>query len=394
MILTYSYKLYLNASQEKALGRWLRTCAWIYNRALEQRSKAYKRRKESVTYQDQQALLTEWRSRMDNLRLVPVAFERDALRRVDRGMKAFFRRLRAGQKPGFPRFRAQRRYRSLECLAVAKYLHGDRMRIPNLGLVRCRGRLLPVGKQRGLRIIHRETGWYAQIILDNGVQATLREPKTTIGIDVGLESFATLSNGEQIENPRFARKAERKVRALQRRVSRRKKGSKNRRKTVQRLARQHERIASQRRSFCHQEARKIVNRFDLIAFEKLNVKGLAAGMLAKSVHDAAWGMFLNFIVYKAENAGRLAVPVKASGTSQECPSCGAVKKKSLSERVHSCDCGLECHRDVASAKVILARAIRGNGRVTLVEEPASTHPLGAGEQVDPMKQVNVPFVAR
>jgi putative transposase len=375
MILTYSYKLYLNASQEKALERWMRICAWIYNRALEQRIKAYERREESISYQTQQALLTEWRGRIDNLRLVPVAFERDALRRVDRGMKAFFRRCRAGQKPGFPRFRSCRRYRSLECLAVANYLQGARVRIPNLGLVRCRGRLLPVGKQRGLRIIHRESGWYAQIILDNGVQVASRELQTSVGIDVGLASFATLSTGEKIENPRFGRKAQQKTRSLQRRVSRRKKGSANRRKAVQRLARQHERVASQRRSFCHDEARKIINRFDLIAFENLSIAGMVHGNLARSIHDAAWSLFLFCLIFKAENAGKSTVAVNPRGTSQECPRCGAVAKKSLSEREHICPCGARLCRDHASAQVILARALGGNrGTNSRVEEPASTGP--------------------
>ncbi len=378
MILTYSYKLYLNTSQEKTLERWLRTCNWIFNRALEQRIKAYERRKESVSYQDQQALLTDWRGRMDSLRLVPVTFERDALRRVDRGMKAFFRRVKAGQKPGFPRFKPFRRYRSLECLAVAKYLQGDRIRIPNLGLVRCRGRLLPIGKQRGLRIVHRESGWYAQIILDNGVTISPREPQTSVGIDVGLASFATLSTGDKIDNPRFARKAERKTRALQRRASRKKKGSANRRKAVQRLARQHERVASQRRSFAHAEARKIVDRFDLIAFENLNIAGMVHGNLARSIHDAAWSLFLFCLIFKAENAGKSTVAVNPRGTSQECPRCGAVAKKSLSEREHVCPCGTRLCRDHAAAQVILARALRGNGGLnSLVEEPASVAPLVA-----------------
>jgi putative transposase len=378
MILTYSYKLYLNASQEKTLERWMRTCNWIFNRAIEQRIKAYQRRKESVSYNDQQALLTGWRDRMDGLRLVPVAFARDALRRVDRGMKAFFRRVKAGQKPGFPRFKSFRRYRSMECLAVAKYLRGDKIRIPNLGLVRCRGRLLPVGKQRGLRIIRRESGWYAQIILDNGVQVTPREPQTSVGIDVGLESFATLSNGDKIQNPRFARKAERKMRALQRRVSRRQKGSTNRRNAVQCLARQHERVASQRRSFAHAEARKIVDRVDLIAFEKLTIQNMVKNhKIARSIMDAAWGFFAFCLTFKAANAGKLAIGVDPRGTSQTCPDCGAVQSKSLSERVHACSCGLTIDRDEAAARVILARAVAGKRGKSRVEEPTNTVPLVA-----------------
>jgi putative transposase len=375
MILTYQYKLYPNAAQAKTLERWLRKCCWIYNRALEQRIKAYKRRKESVSYYDQQALLTEWRGRIDELRLVPLAFERDALRRVDRGMKAFFRRVKAKQKPGFPRFRPWRRYRSMECLGVATYLRGDRIRIPNLGLIRCRGRLLPIGKQRGLRIIHRETGWYAQIILDNGLTPEAKPAHSSVGVDVGLESFATLSSGEKIDNPRFARVAERKLRGLQRRVSRRKKGSKNRRKAITRMARHHERIAAQRRSFAHEEARKLVNRFDLIGFENLTITNMVkCHKFARSIMDAAWGFFAFCLVYKAANAGKQAIGVDPRRSSQECPWCGKIVPKVLSERRHQCECrpGVVIDRDHAAGMVIEARALAGKRGESLVEATTDT----------------------
>ena len=153
MIKTFQYKLYPNHAQIKTLERWIGVCCWTYNRALEQRIKSYKRRKESIGYNQQQKLLTLWRSRMESMRAVPCHFERDALRRVDRGMKAFFLRVKAGKSPGFPRFRSHHRYNSLECLVVGAYLKGDRIRIPNMGTIRCRGRLLPEGTQRALRVI-------------------------------------------------------------------------------------------------------------------------------------------------------------------------------------------------------------------------------------------------
>ena len=126
MIRTFQYKLYPNQAQIKTLERWIGVCCWVYNRALEGRIKAYKRRNENVNYNAQQAMLTGWRARMQSLRAVPCVFERDALRRADRGMKAFFRRVKAGNsKVGFPRFRSRHRYNSLECLAPSNYLKGD-----------------------------------------------------------------------------------------------------------------------------------------------------------------------------------------------------------------------------------------------------------------------------
>jgi putative transposase len=360
MFRSVEMKLYLTSAQESTLQSWLRTCCWLYNRALEQRIKAYKRRGEAITYNKQCAFLTGLRRRIPSLKAIPVEFERDALRRVDRGMQAFFLRCREGQKPGFPRFRSHRRYNSLECLVSDTYVRPGRLLfVPKLGLVHFRaGNQSISSKQKLLRIIRRASEWFAQVLVDGEQQPPPKVPiRDTVGIDVGLEVFATLSNGEKIDNPRFLRMSERKLRFAQRRLSRCRKGSQNRRKAIRQVARIHERVAAQRKDFAHRESRKIINRFDLIAFEKLNVKGLATGKLAKSVHDAAWSMFTRFVAYKAEYAGRHAVPVDPRGTSQECPSCGAVTPKKLSERTHRCPCGLIIDRDEASAQVILARAL-------------------------------------
>ena len=382
MISTFEYKLYPNKSQVQALDRWLGVCCWIYNRALEMRIKAYRRRCEHLAFNNQSAVLTAWRSRMDWIRAVPVNFERDALRRIDQGFQGFFRRLKAGQKPGFPRFRSRHRYNSLEYAAMGRYLVGDRIRVPGMGRIRCRGRLLPEGEQRMLRIIRRASGWYAQIVLDDGQQPPATHPvESAVGIDVGLTHFAALSDGTTIENPRFGRKAANKLRALQRRVSRRQKCSERRRKAVVALVRQHERVADQRRNFCHQHTTALVRKYDLIAVENLNIKGLARTRFAKSILDAAWGTFLNQIFVKAASAGRTAVAVDPRGTSQTCPDCGAIAKKELSERTHSCDCGLICDRDVASARVILARALGDTGAIRAGTDSTSDRQLVAVSQV-------------
>jgi putative transposase len=389
MIQTFQYKLYPNQAQSKTLERWLGVCCWVYNRALEHRKKAYLRRAEHTSYNDQQAMLTGWRTRMDSLRAVPCVFERDALRRVDRGMKAFFRRLKAGgEKPGFPRFRSRHRYNSLECLAVGKYLLGNHIRIPNLGKIRCRGRLLPDGIQRALRVICRASGWYAQILLDDGKTPPESLPAdTAIGIDVGLNTFAALSDGTMIPNPRFGRKSAAKLRAVQRRVSRRVKGSNRRRKAVKALVRQHERIADQRKYFCHEHSTALVRQYALIGFENLNIKGMARTRFAKSIYDAAWGMFTAQIVSKAEWAGKRSVAVNPRRTSQECPWCGAIVKKKLSEREHRCPCGCTKNRDHASAQVILARALAESGATRPWRDPAADRQLVVASQAGPLKRV-------
>jgi putative transposase len=362
---TFERKIYPSIAQAKTLDGWLRTCCGIYNLALEHRIKAYRRRDESVTYNQQQGLLTKQRARIERLRLVPAQFERDALRRVDRGFRGFFRRLKSGKKPGFPRFRAWQRYRSLEYAAMGNYFDDGRIKVPCLGSIRSRGRYIPKGNQRVLRIVKRCDEWFAQIVVDDGLPLPVKpEVGSAIGVDVGLTHFATLSTGEKIDNPRCGKRSQQKLRRLQTRLSRCRRGSKNRRKAVGAVARQYERIAAQRRDFAHQLSTRLVAMYHLIAFETLNIHGMVRNhRLARSIMDAAWGMFANFVTYKAENAGRHAVGVHAPGTSQECPWCGAIKAKRLSERVHRCSCrpGVTIDRDHASGIVIRSRGLVATG---------------------------------
>lgn len=389
MIHCIEHKLYMSRSQADTISRWLSLCCWLYNRCLDHRIKAYRRRKESANYYAQQSMLTQWRGRIERLRLCPVAFERDALRRVDRGMKAFFRRVRAGERPGFPRFRSGRRYNSIECLAQSTYMIDGRVKIPCLGVVRSRGRAVPAGTQKGLRIVRRPSGWYAQVLIDDGKDAPEKRPvESAIGVDVGLSAFATMSDGSKIENPRWLNRSARKLRHLQRRASRRRKGSNRRRKAVKRLARHHERIVAQRRNFCHRHSTDLVRTYDLIAVEKLNVSGMVRGRFGKSILDAAWSQFTAMVDRKAEYAGVRYIAVNPRGTSQECPKCGEVKPKKLSERVHECQtCGFRCDRDHAAARVILARARNvHSGTLTPVEASTSGCSLVASCQADPVKR--------
>ncbi|MBO0751675.1 MAG: transposase [Bradyrhizobiaceae bacterium] len=197
-----------------------------------------------------------------------------------------------------------------------------------------------------------------------------RASPDTVGIDVGLTSLVALSDGTTEPRPGFTKASEKRLRRLQRAMARSKKGTKRRRKRVALVAKCHKNLANQRRDHAHKVSRRIVNRYGRIGVEDLNVKGLAAGMLAKHVNDAAWRQLVSMIDYKAANAGGQVVYVDPRGTSQECPECdqvGAVPK-TLKDRWHCCDCGAEMDRDVASAKVVHYRAFgfrARNGRPEL-----------------------------
>jgi putative transposase len=273
----------------------------------------------------------------------------------------------------------------MEYLVPAYYTSKNRIQVPCLGSVRARGRDIPDGQQRVLRIIHRATEWYAQVLVEDGKAPVENRPiETAIGVDVGLTSFATLSDGTKIENPRWTRKSERKLRAVQRRVSRRTKGSNRWRKAVNVLRRVHERVSLRRRNFCHKHSTALVCTYDLIAVEKLGVAGMSRSRLGKSILDAAWSTFFAQLASKVAYTGGQVIEVNPRGTSQECPDCGVIAPKTLSERTHSCSCGLVCDRDHASARVILARALAESGATRPLMDSAYDRQLVAAGQADRM----------
>jgi putative transposase len=181
-------------------------------------------------------------------------------------------------------------------------------------------------------------------------------PDSEIGIDVGLESFATTTTGEKVENPRWYRKTEAAIARAQQDVGRKEKGSGNYYKAKKRLGRLHAKAANQRRDFQHKLANRIVSENRLIVVEDLDIRemvGRSSVGISKSIHDAAWGGFLAMLSYKAEEAGRKFVKVPAQGTSSTCFQCGTYKKKALSEREHRCSCGLTLDRDLHASLNIL-----------------------------------------
>lgn len=282
----------------------------------------------------------------------------DVLRRVDKAFKAFFRRCKNGSKPGFPRFKSFRRYGSLtypQYPGGCKLLNNGKLSVQGTGHVKIKLHRPIEGKIKTTTIKQEAGRWYVCFCVEREPQPLLLSTEE-VGIDVGLSSFLTMSNGGKVENPRYYRKAQAKLRICQRKVARRKKGSRRRRKAVILLQRAHVKIHNQRQDFHHKVSRELVDYYGRIVVEDLNVKGLAAGMLSKSVNDAGWSQFLRFLSYKAESAGREFIKVDPRGTSQTCV-CGASVPKTLADRWHHCNaCGLSADRDEVSAMVILQRA--------------------------------------
>jgi putative transposase len=205
------------------------------------------------------------------------------------------------------------------------------------------------------RIVRRPSGWYLQCVCDDILDKKLPVNTNAIGLDVGIKSLVTDSNGGVTENPKFLNKSLRKLRVAQRRITRRKKGSNRRKKACRIAARIHERIHNQRQDYLHKVSRSYVNNYGTIVVEDLNIGGMVQNhCLARSIHDASWNILVGLISYKAEEAGRRLVKINPAYTSQKCSECGNMVMKSLSVRTHTCPhCGYTDDRDVNAAKNIL-----------------------------------------
>lgn len=355
----YKYRIYPSKRQTQTLNDQLSLCVELYNAALSERREAWRLERKPISRFDQIYQLPEIRAERRDVAGVYANVLEDVLTRVDKAFKAFFRRVKVGQKPGYPRFKSFRRYDSMTFRQNgASTPVGQKLRISKVGNVRIKLHRPIEGAIKTLTIKREAERWFA-IFTCEVEPSPLPFSTSTIGVDMGLAHFATLSDGSAIDNPRYYRNGHAALRVAQRRLARRKKGSNRRRKAVVLLQRAHGHVQAQRRDFHHKVSRRLVDNFGLIAVEDLNVKGLASGMLAKSVNDAGWGQFLNMIAYKAESAGRVFVQVDPRGTSQTCL-CGATVCKTLAQRWHLClACGLSLSRDHVSAQIILSRAQAG-----------------------------------
>jgi putative transposase len=353
---TFKYRLYPTPAQSVALDSQVNEACRLYNAALDERRSAWRMQRTSLGYLDQANQLKAIRAAGD-VGVANFSACQDVLRRVDKTFAAFFRRIRAGEKAGYPRFRARSRYDSLTwpnwgdgCGLPAS----GRLYLQGVGELKVKWHR-PLAGQVKTVSAKREAGhWYACFSVEVPEPKPLPPRDVAVGLDVGLTTFGVLSDGVEIANPRHLRAAERRLRIAQRKLARRTRRSRRRQKARIELAQVHQHIGNQRRDFHHKAAHALVERYGCIAVEDLNIRGLAGSMLAKSVHDAGWSQFLSILSCKAACAGRTFVRVNPAGTTQQCSECGAHMPKTLAEREHRCTaCGLVLGRDLNAARNVL-----------------------------------------
>lgn len=404
-IKAFKYRIYANKHTTEKLQWVLDRCRELYNAGLQERRDTYERgvkrhpnyydeesrnqltREYAVGYYEQKRELVDIKEERPEYQDIASHVLQDVILRLKRAYDDFFRRVQNGEQAGYPRFQGRNRYDSfcypdgagwkLEAQkrpADKKGIVRVNLKLTKIGIVKLHLHRDMAGTIKTLTIKREGEYWYACFTCEIGKPEPLPVSYEDVGIDLGVTHFAALSNGECIDNPRYFRKAEKKLKKRQEALSRKKRGSHRRAKAVKAVAKVHRKIRNQRQDFLHKGSRKLVNRYQVMVFEDLHTKNLikrpkpkrdeetghyvsngaaAKAGLNKSISDAGWGQFVQVCSYKAAWAGRMLVQVDPRYTSQTCPNCGNVRKKTLEERWHSCACGAEMDRDTASAKVIL-----------------------------------------
>lgn len=370
----FKYRLYPTKPQTRELEHSLALCRQLYNAALQERRDAYKKAGKTVGFYEQKKWLPEIRAELPEYKGIHSQVLQNVIERVDLAFKGFFRRVKQGQTPGYPRFQGGNRYDSFtfpQASQTGVKIQNRRVLLYGIGSVKCKFHRPLEGKVKTATVKREREHWY--IVFGCEVEAQpLPESQEAIGIDLGTNpNFLITSDGEMVQAPRYFHKAQAKLATAQRSLARKKRGSHRRKQARRRVAKLHQKIANQRKDFHHKLARGLVSRYDTVAHEDLNILGLARSRTAKSVLDAGWAQFLAILAYKAEEAGRRVVGVDPKYTSQDCPVCGHREKRPLWVRVYTCPgCGMLLHRDVAAAQNIMARSGRVPDRRWARTEPS------------------------
>lgn len=379
----YKFLLRPTRKQEAALADCLEDTRQLYNAALEERREAWRTGRHQVTFYSQDAQLKEIRVG-DAERYGRWAFncERAAVRRLDRAFQGFYRRVKAGQKPGYPRFKGRDWWHSTEWAEKdgarwdsVPHATGTRVCFKGVGHVRVHQHRLVKGKVKTITAKREGGRWHVVLSCDDVPAEPLEATGSAVGIDMGVASFLTSSDGTHVPNPRHLAAAAERLAAAQQALARKKRGSTRRRKAAAQVARLNGKVRRQRLDHAHKAVLALVRAHDLIVHEDLQIANMTArprlrpdgtgnyepngaaakAGLNKSIHDAGWGIFLRDLSAKAESAGRTVIAVDPRHTSQRCARCGHVAAGNrVSQAGFRClGCGHQAHADLNAAQNIL-----------------------------------------
>lgn len=373
----FKYRIYPNKDQVRELETALETLRRLYNDCLAQRIEAYKTEGKTISRMDQSRWFTEAKKTNTWYQKVNRSAVTATLIRLQRAYDNFFARVKKGEaKAGFPRFKSRDNFDSIEFQNGHK-LKDNRLYVQNIGDLKLKLHRPIEGTIKTLTVKREADKWYAVFSCDLGDVPITPSTNPPIGIDLGLSSFYTTSEGHHEPNPRYLRDTLPDLKRMTRKISLRegkkdakrqymKRGGSNRNKAKAKLRRLHAKVANKRKDHHHKTALKLVQSYGLIALEDLNIKsmvedrGVKSQRLNRSISDAGWNGFMSILSSKAESAGVTVVKVDPKGTTQECSGCGKVVPKTLRDRKHDCPhCGLSLDRDENAARNILARGLTG-----------------------------------
>ncbi|MCX4614766.1 MULTISPECIES: RNA-guided endonuclease TnpB family protein [Streptomyces] len=387
MIRAYKFLMRPTQGQQGALAEMLRDHCSLYNGALQERRDAYRHAsKTTVRYGQQSAQLKDIRA-FDPERQGRWSFssQQATLRRLDKAFAAFFRRVKAGDKPGYPRFRSGKRFDTVDFPKDGDGCRWDstphdpvtRVRLHGVGHVKVHQHRPVAGKVKTISVKREGRRWYVILTADQAQPEPLPATGSVVGVDMGIANFLADSNGEFVPNPRHGAKASAKLEAAQQALSRCKRGSKRRRKAVDTVARLHRKVRRQRLDHAHKTALDLVREHDFVAHEDLKIRNMnrapapkpdpdqpgsflpngasAKAGLNRSISDAGWGVFLAILAAKAEGAGRQVMAVDPRNTSRTCPECRHVsaENRPTQEKFHCVSCDHTAHADTVGAINVL-----------------------------------------
>jgi putative transposase len=352
---TFKYRLYPTKKQKEKFEQTFSVCRSLYNSCLLDRKNHYERTGKGLTYNDQASILVRDKESFPQLANIHSQVLQDVLKRADKSFKNFFRRVKAGETSGYPRLKSESRYDSFTYPQSGFGIEDGRLKLSKIGDIKIKIHRSIKGIVKTCTIKREIDRWYACFSVE--LPESEKKPiKTVTGIDAGFRKVVTLSDGDTVENPAYYRKALDKLRIVQKSLSRKVKGSNNRRKQRIVVAKLHRKVAAKRRDFLHKLSRNLVNTYDLISIENLNLNRMIQGnkYIRKPLYDTGWGYLKNMLSYKAEEAGKRVIKVDPSQTSKICSNCGEPMPKSISMRRHRChSCGLVIDRDHNAAINIL-----------------------------------------
>lgn len=358
MFKAFVFRLFPSESQRARLEAVRETCRHFYNDLLRERKDAYELHGITITRTEQLRKVKVEKDTNPYALDIHSHILQNVVADLDKAFQAFFRRVKAGENPGYPRFKSRNRFAGFGFKEYGNGFKADgrRLKLSGIGRIAVRWHREIEGKIKTARIYCRAGKWFVAFACEAGKPNPLPKTGASIGVDVGLHRLVTLSNGEEVENPRWYRRALQKLRVIQRSIARKTLGGSNRRKMVRQLQRLMVRVANTRKDFLNKFAAELIRRFDRIVLEDLRVAAMVRGRFATSILDAGWSYLVSHLTHKAESAGREIVLVDPSYTSKTCSGCGVVfEHLKLSDRWVECECGMSLDRDHNAALNILQR---------------------------------------